>query len=67
MTTSAGQNAVDESDPTAGLGLPLHERHRILAEQTKAMREIYAADLALPPNERDLTAFLTFDEYAGRG
>jgi len=47
--------------------LPLHERHRILAEQTKAMREIYAADLALPPNERDLTAFLTFDEYAGRG
>jgi len=47
-----------ESDPAYLLSLPLEERRRIMAAQFDEAAPLYAADLALPVAERELTAFL---------
>ncbi len=41
--------------------LPREERNRILAAQAEAAAALYAADLAKPVEERELTAFTALD------
>ncbi|HLV79945.1 MAG TPA: hypothetical protein VKT32_06660 [Chthonomonadaceae bacterium] len=41
--------------------LPREERNRILATQAEAAAALYAADLAKPVEERELTAFTALD------
>lgn len=53
--------AVDESDPAYLLTLPLQERRRIMAAQFAEAAPLYAADLARPVEERELTAFTALD------
>lgn len=43
------------------LALPLPERRRIMAAQAAAVAPFYEADLALPPEERELTAFTALE------
>jgi plasmid stability protein len=43
------------------LTLPAEERGRILRAQAEAAAPLYEADLALPPHERELTAFTALD------
>ena len=50
-----------ESDPTYLLSLPLEERRRIIAAQFEEAAPLYAADLALPVEQRELTAFTALD------
>lgn len=50
-----------ESDPAYLLSLPLEERRRIMAAQFEAAAPLYAADLALPVAQRELTAFTALD------
>lgn len=49
------------ADPGYLMTLPLPERRRILAEQAEKAAPLYEADLALPPHERELTAFTALD------
>lgn len=53
--------SVDESDPAYLLTLPLAERRRIMAAQFAEAAPLYAADLARPIEERELTAFTALD------
>lgn len=41
--------------------LPLDEQDRIMAAAAEDAAELYNADLALPPRERELTAFTALD------
>ncbi len=50
-----------EADPDYLLSLPLEERQRIMTAQFDAAAPFYAADLALPVAERELTAFTALD------
>jgi|GEM_PF-1056321 len=50
-----------ESDPAYLLSLPLEERRRIMATQFDEAAPLYAADLALPIEQRELTAFTALD------
>ena len=50
-----------EADPTYLLSLPLKERRRLMAAQFEAAAPLYAADLALPVAQRELTAFTALD------
>ncbi len=50
-----------ESDPAYLLSLPLEERRRIMAAQFDEAAPLYAADLALPMEQRELTAFTALD------
>jgi hypothetical protein len=43
------------------LRMPIAERDRILRAQAERMAPLYEADLALPPHERELTAFTALD------
>ncbi len=43
------------------LTLPRAERNRLLAQAAEAAAPEYEADLALPPAERELTAFTALD------
>jgi hypothetical protein len=47
--------------PLEALALPADVRGRILQAQAEAMAPYYEADLALPPHERELTAFTALD------
>lgn len=51
----------DESDPAYLLSLPLEERRRIMERQAALAAPLYNADLALPVEERELTAFTALD------
>jgi len=58
-----------EVDIKAFLALPREEQDRLLATAVAEAEPLYAADLALPPHERELTAFTALDgetlyEYA---
>lgn len=55
------QLAMEESDPAYLLTLPLEERRRIIAAQFAAAAPVYAADLARPSAERELTALTALD------
>lgn len=64
----AEREAASEPEPrplTADAGylltLPLEERRRIIAAQAEKAAPLYEADLALPPHERELTAFTALD------
>jgi len=71
--------AAREADPAYLLTLPTEEQDRILAAQAEQVAPLYEADLALPPHERELTAFTALDgvdpilepedylKYAARG
>ncbi len=50
-----------ESDPAYLLSLPKAERDRIMAAQFEEAAPLYAADLALPVEQRELTAFTALD------
>jgi hypothetical protein len=50
-----------ETDPAYLLSLPREERDRILRAQAEQAAPLYKADLALPPAERELTAFTALD------
>jgi Zn-dependent peptidase ImmA (M78 family)/transcriptional regulator with XRE-family HTH domain len=41
--------------------LPLEERRRMLEKSSEKMADLYLADLAKPPHERELTAFTALD------
>ncbi len=47
-----------ESDPNYLLSLPLEERRRIMKAQFDSSAPLYEADLALPVEQRELTAFM---------
>lgn len=47
--------------PLEALALPADVRDRLLMAQAEAMAPYYEADLALPPAERELTAFTALD------
>ena len=47
--------------PLEALALPADVRGRLLMAQAEAMAPYYEADLALPPSERELTAFTALD------
>ena len=49
-------------DPHTLLSLPKEVRSRILQEQAERAAAEYEADLALPANERELTAFTALDD-----
>jgi hypothetical protein len=57
----AAAKQLREADPAYLLSLPLEERHRIMHAQVEEMAPLYNADLALPPAERELTAFTALD------
>lgn len=68
LLTVAEREADSEPEPrplTADAGylltLPLEERRRIIAAQAEKAAPLYEADLALPPHERELTAFTALD------
>ena len=46
------------------LALPKVERDRVLEAQVNRAAPLYNADLALPPLERELTAFTALDDFA---
>lgn len=50
-----------EADPAYLLSLPKAERDKIMAAQFDAAAPLYAADLALPVEQRELTAFIALD------
>ena len=50
-----------EADPAYLLSLPKAERYRIMEAQFDAAAPLYAADLALPVEQRELTAFTALD------
>src|ERR1041384_7595415 len=58
---NVGFDVEAELDPRAVMQLPLEERRRILAAGAEAMADLYAADLKLPVEERELTAFTALD------
>src|SRR3989442_4093916 len=67
VLTQRSNNGVDSGEErnwTARelLQLPLEERRRILAEQAEAAAPLYEADLALPPELRELTAFTAIND-----
>lgn len=43
------------------LRMPMSQRHRILERAAEHAAPLYEADLALPPYERELTAFTALD------
>jgi hypothetical protein len=47
--------------PKDVLALPKAERDQLMREAAEAMAPLYEADLALPPHERELTAFTALD------
>jgi hypothetical protein len=49
--------AIREADPVYLMTLPEEERGRILAAQAEKAAPLYEADLALPVEQRELTAF----------
>jgi hypothetical protein len=51
-----------EADPSYLLSLPKAERDRIMTAQFDAAAPLYAADLALPVEQRELTAFTALDD-----
>ena len=51
-----------EADPAYLLSLPKAERDRIMTAQFDAAAPLYAADLALPVEQRELTAFTALDD-----
>lgn len=53
--------AAREADPAYLMTLPREEQDRILTAQAEAAAPLYEADLALPPHERELTAFTALD------
>ena len=50
-----------EVDLEAFLALPREEQDRLMAAAAEDAAPLYAADLALPPAERELTAFTALD------
>ncbi len=54
-------NRPRESDPAYLLSLPKAERDRIMEAQFAEAAPLYAADLALPVEQRELTAFTALD------
>lgn len=52
----------DESNPAYLLSLPKAERDRILEAQVALAAPLYEADLALPVEERELTAFTSLND-----
>ncbi len=49
-------------DAVTLMTLPLDKRHEIMRRQAEAMAPLYEADLALPEEERELTAFMTLND-----
>lgn len=49
------------ADPLTLRMLPREERNRLLALQAEDAAPLYAADLARPPSERELTAFSSLE------
>ncbi len=58
---NADLDSESEMDPRRIMQLPLEERRRILAAAADAMADLYAADLAPPVEQRELTAFTALD------
>ena len=52
-----------ESDFARLRALPKADQARIMERAAKDAAPLYAADLALPPRERELTAFEMLNEY----
>jgi hypothetical protein len=50
-----------QPDPVHLMTLPLEERRRILTAAAEEAAPLYSADLALPPEQRELTAFTALD------
>lgn len=51
----------EEVDMDTFLALPREEQDRLMAAAAEDAAPFYAADLALPPAERELTAFTALD------
>ena len=61
-TLARGIERPREADPAYLLSLPKAERDRIMTAQFDAAAPLYAADLALPMEQRELTAFTALDD-----